>query len=148
MKPKHFLNQIESKQGTDAIAKVESKTSGEIRVMITHQKKIHHILEMATREFFRLKMTHTKERNAVLIFVAPWLRSFAVIGDEGVHQKCGDSFWKEIADVISQEFKQGRFTEGLVQGIKKIGNILMAHFPLEKSNQNEIPNKIVDGVQE
>ena len=144
MKPKHFLNQIESHRVTDAIAKVESRTSGEVRVMISHKKRVDDVFKMATREFSRLKMMNTKERNAVLIFVVPLCHSFAVIGDEGVHRKCGDFFWTETAEIISQEFKKGRFTEGLVRGIEKVGEALIAHFPHKKNNQSEISNKVVE----
>ena len=49
-------------------------------------------------------------RNGVLIFVAPRSRRFAIIGDQGVHEKCGESFWQELADAMSQFFKKGDFT--------------------------------------
>jgi uncharacterized membrane protein len=39
-------------------------------------------------------MQKTRDRNAVLIFVAPRAHKYAVVGDVGVHEKCGEEFWK------------------------------------------------------
>ena len=35
-------------------------------------------------------MHKTRERNAVLIFVAPRAHKFAVVGDKAIHEKCGE----------------------------------------------------------
>ncbi|MEI9960475.1 MAG: hypothetical protein WDM76_04875 [Limisphaerales bacterium] len=42
---------------------------------------------VAQKEFIRLGMAKSPERNGVLIFVAPRTHKFAVIGDVGVHAK-------------------------------------------------------------
>ena len=47
-------------------------------------------------------MTRTRERNAVLLYFAPVSRKFAVVGDAGVHEKCGAGFWEEIVAEVRQ----------------------------------------------
>ena len=93
MKPKAFLSQLDEASLVAAIAAAESKTSGEIRVFLSHRKP-DDAVAAAQRAFDQLGMARTRERNGVLIFVAPKARKFAVIGDAGVHQHCGDDFWK------------------------------------------------------
>ena len=87
-------------------------------------------------------MTQTRHRNGVLIFLAPRSRTFAVIGDTGVHEKCGDSFWRELADAMSEYFKRGDFTAGLVHGIERAGALLAEHFPPAAGDRNELPDDI------
>ena len=96
----------------------------------------------AKLQFERMEMTNTKDRNGVLIFVAPKSRNFAIIGDEGVHNKCGEQFWKKIADEMSGRFKQGQFTDGIIHGVAAAGEVLSQHFPRQADDVNELPDKV------
>jgi len=98
----------------------------------------------AQKTFLKLGMDKTKHRNAVLIFVAPVSHTFAVIGDVAVHQKCGDSFWTELAAAMTGHFKRGEFTAGLVHGVERAGALLAAHFPHQGGDQNELPNQVIE----
>jgi uncharacterized membrane protein len=141
MKPKDFLKQLQHDEIVAAIRDAEKKTSGEIRVFISH-KKVAGPVETAQREFERLGMTKTRERNGVLIFVAPRSRSFAVIGDEAVHRKCGDTFWQELAAEMTGHFKRSDFTQGIVHGVRKAGELLAQHFPCGPDDRNELPDAV------
>jgi uncharacterized membrane protein len=111
-----------------AIAEAERKTSGQIRVLIARHRAPDPVAA-AQHHFDRLGMIRTRHRNGVLIFVAPRSRSFAVIGDQGVHEKCGDAFWRELTSAMEVFFKKGQFTDGLVHGIERAGALLSEHFP-------------------
>jgi uncharacterized membrane protein len=111
-----------------AIGAAERLTSGEIRVLIARHKAADPVAS-AQGQFGRLGLANSPQRNGVLIFVAPRSRSFAVIGDQGVHARCGDAFWAELAAAMSVHFRRGDFTEGLVHGIERAGELLAAHFP-------------------
>ncbi len=124
-----------------AIAAAERRTSGEIRVVVS-RKKVAEPIPEAKAQFERLGMTNTALRNGVLILLAPASRTFAVIGDTAVHQECGEEFWQKIADVMSEKFRNGQFTEGLIHGIERAGGLLAAHFPRGKDDRNELPNSV------
>ena len=143
MKHRHFINQLDRKLIESAIHAAELKTSGEIRVLI-HHKPVEDAVAFAQGEFFRLGMQKTRYRNAVLIFVAPVSQKFAVIGDEAVHAKCGDTFWQELAVAMTGHFKQGDFTAGLRHGIERSGTLLAEHFPRQSGDANELPDKVVE----
>ena len=114
MKPKAFISQLDEASLVAAIAEAERKTSGEIRVFLSRRKP-DDAVAAAQRAFDQLGMARTRERNGVLIFVAPKVRKFAVIGDAGVHQHCGDEFWKALA---------------------------ARHFPRQPDDVNELPDDI------
>jgi uncharacterized membrane protein len=141
MHHKEFIRQLDEEKIVAAIAEAETRTSGEIRVYVSH-RKIDDALARAQRRFVKLGMTKTAERNAVLIYFAPRVRQFAIIGDTGVHEKCGDIFWTEVTAQLSADLKSGPATEALVAAIRKIGDLLAAHFPPSPGDKNELPNQI------
>ncbi len=126
-----------------AIAAAEHRTSGEIRVVID-QRKLADPVGAARRQFEHLGMTRTAARNGVLILIAPRSRSFAVIGDEGIHRHCGDAFWRELAAELEEHFKRGDFNGGLEHAIARAGTLLAAHFPRRPDDRNELPDTVVE----
>src|SRR6476646_5884678 len=109
MKATEFLNQLHRDKIVTAIREAEKKTSGEIRVFIS-RKSIEDSLKAAQAHFVEMGMEKTRERNGVLIFVAPRTHKFAVVGDVGVQTRCGDAFWTELAQEMSGHFKKSDFT--------------------------------------
>ncbi len=90
-------------------------------------------------------MEKTKERNGVLIFVLPRAQKFAVVGDEGIHAKCGAEFWDRVVETMRTHFVNSNFTDALVGAIEEAGRALSSHFPRENSDQNELPDEIIEG---
>lgn len=128
MHPKALAQHLQHDTIVAAIRDAQHKTSGDIRVSIS-PKHIDDAVAAAQAEFLRLGMNQSAERNGVLIFIAPRAHKFAVIGDEAVHTKCGDAFWRELADAMSGYFRKSEFTPGIVHGIQKAGELLAQHFP-------------------
>src|SRR5213594_316427 len=96
MRTREFLTKLEHDRIVQAIREAEMKTSGERRVLIQRGKLKSDPLVAAQRKFHRLDMHKTRERNAVLIFVAPRAHKFAVIGDKAIHERCGEQFWQHV----------------------------------------------------
>lgn len=141
MRARDFLKRLQREEIVAAIRKAEHRTSGEIRVFITHEA-VADPVPAAQRAFLHLGMEKTREHNGVLLFVAPRTRQFAVIGDAGVHAKCGDGFWQELATAMRDHFRKSEFTRGIILGIEKAGELLAAHFPRRGDDQNELPDRI------
>lgn len=136
-----FISQLDGRRIEQAIGEAEKKTSGEIRVYVSHKER-HDALAFAQKRFEELGMFKTKRRNAVLIYIVPRTRQFAVLGDMGIHQKCGDAFWKEIVSAMSGRMKGAQFTEAIVHAIHDIGVALQQHFPASPDDVDELPNQI------
>jgi uncharacterized membrane protein len=143
MKPGAFQSAVVQEQVVKAIAAAEQRTSGEIRVVVSRRAVEDPVAE-ASQEFERLGMTATRQRNAVLIFIAPKSQCFAVIGDEGVHQLCGETFWSDVAAATADHFRAGDFTGGLVLAIERAGALLATHFPRQPDDVDELPNAVVE----
>lgn len=136
-----FLFRLNQKRVTQAIAQAESRTTGEIRVFVTHKKCVEPF-SAACKQFEKLGMTKTQHRNAVLIYIAPRTKKFSVIGDHAVHEKCGDAFWREVADAMSAEMRAGDFTDAILHAVEKAGVLLAQHFPSDGQKINELPDEI------
>jgi uncharacterized membrane protein len=140
-----FIHQLREAEIVSAIRAAERKTSGEVRVFISHHEQVADPVAAAQEQFTRLGMEKTRDRNGVLIFLAPHPRKFAVIGDTGVHAHCGDRFWQELARSMTDHFRKAEFTEGIVQGITRAGELLAGHFPRRPDDRNELPDRIEHG---
>jgi uncharacterized membrane protein len=140
---KTFVEQLDAKRIESAIASAERLTSGEFRVVID-RKAVTDPVASARDEFARLEMYKTRERNAVLIFVAPESHKFAIFGDEAIHAKCGQPFWDDVTAAMTVLFREGKFTDGLVHAIDHAGQFLAKHFPRQPNDKNELPDSVID----
>jgi uncharacterized membrane protein len=136
-----FFSQLDNDRIVAAIADAEKRSSGEIRVHVTHRKP-HDLEARARRRFELLGMTNTAERNGVLFYIAPALRRFQILGDAGIHEKCGPDFWKEVAAEMEESFRRGEFTDGILRGVRKVGEVVGVHFPRSARDRNELPDAI------
>src|SRR6185295_14371591 len=143
MRTWEFLSKLDSKRIIEAIQQAEAKTSGEIRVFVKRGPLPGDALVAARKNFHELGMEKTKQRNGVLIFVAPRARKFAVIGDEGVHQKCDEKYWQRLVDSMRTHFQKENFTDALVEAVRRTGELLAKHFPKRGDDTNELPDVVV-----
>jgi uncharacterized membrane protein len=123
-----FVDAVEAERIVAAIRAAEACSSGEVRVHVT-DREVEDVEGAARAQFEALGMTATRERNGILIYIAPRRRRFAVIGDQGIHGRCGPELWREVVGAMAEDFRAGRFTDGIVKGVGKAGEVLGAHFP-------------------
>jgi uncharacterized membrane protein len=145
MRTHKFLRQLDHDSISQAIRDAEAKSSGQIRVFLQRGDFEDDALVRARKKFGELRMDQTRERNAVLIFVAPRAQKFAVVGDEGVHQKCGEQFWKDLVARMREHFRREDFTDALLEAIRSTGVLLASHFPRTGESRNELPDDVVEG---
>jgi uncharacterized membrane protein len=125
-----------------AIQAAERTTSGEIKVHIEARCSESDALARAQALFVELGLTRTRERNAVLLYVAARDRRFALLGDQGIHEEVGSQFWSEAAEKMTRAFRDGRLGDGLVEAISAIGERLARRFPPRPDDQNELSDDI------
>ncbi len=136
-----ILNREEDRRVVEAIKQAELNTSGEIKVHIENRCK-GNVEERSLVVFDKLKLNETRLRNGVLIYIAVKDHKFAILGDEGINNVVEDGFWNDVKDLMAVAFKEGRFAEGLEQGIQRCGEKLKAYFPYQSDDINEIPDDI------
>jgi uncharacterized membrane protein len=140
-KVEEFLTKAEEQEVITAIKIAETNTSGEIRIHIEASSEKPHY-ERALEVFQILEMNTTKDANGVLIYVAVKDHKFVICGDKGINDVVPKNFWDTTKDVIQNQFKQGNFKQGIVDGILKAGVELQSHFPWQTDDENELSNEI------
>ncbi len=145
-KQKEFFTAQEKEQLIEAIRKAETRTSGEVRLFVESRCRFVDAIDRAKEIFLQLEMDKTVERNATLVYVAVEDRQTAILGDIGIHQKVGQTYWETEVKNMLQYFKQEHLVEGLCQCISHIGEALHQYFPYERNiDKNELPDEIVFG---
>lgn len=145
MRTKSFLSQLDHGRIAAAIKGAEAKSTGEIRVFIQRGEWVGDPVIAAQKQFHQLRMDATQERNGILIFVLPRAQKFAVIGDEGIHQKCGPEFWQQLVETMREHFKREEFTDALLEAVETAGQLLARHFPRQGGDRNELSDQVVEG---
>ncbi len=139
--PEDKLTDEEKKLIVSAIKEAELNTSGEIRVHLENHCKAD-VLDRAAEIFGTLKMHETELRNGVLFYLAMKDHKLAILGDMGINNKVPEHFWEDIRDFMVAKFREGKYAEGLSEGIKKAGQQLKSHFPYKSDDRNELSDDI------
>lgn len=138
---RNFFTEEQQEDIRHAIMNAELDTSGEIRVHIENTCPGDAVVR-ALGIFKKLEMEKTKNRNAVLIYLAVKNRKFAIIGDEGIHEKVSDTFWDSTKNRMLNHFRENHFTEGLIEAITETGEKLKTYFPYKRDDVNELSDEI------
>ncbi|HPT14398.1 MAG TPA: TPM domain-containing protein [Bacteroidales bacterium] len=127
-----------------AIMDAELDTSGEVRIHI-ETRCPGEANDRAAHIFKLLDMDKTELRNGVLFYLAIENRKFAVIGDSGINAMVEENFWQQIKGILIDNFAKGKFTEGLVISIGKVGLELKKYFPHQRNDVNELSDDLSFG---
>ena len=145
-KKKEFFSKEENDKIIAAIRHAEERTSGEVRVFVERKCKFIDPLDRAREIFAELKMQNTKDRNAVLVYVAIRDRQLAIFGDSGINAKTGEAYWKQEVDKMISSFNQECYADGISDCVRDIGLALQTYFPYDKeTDKNELPDEIIFG---
>lgn len=144
-RPKTFLTGDEKRAIVDAIRVAEAKTSGEIRVHLDRHAKGGTPVDAARATFDHLGMHATREKNAVLIYLAVHDRIFAVVGDAGFEGKVDAPFWEGVRERMATCFAADKFGEGIATAIREIGERMTTVFPHTETDKAHISDEISMG---
>ena len=144
MKAINFFTKEEKELIKSAVQEAETSTSGEIRVHIDNHCR-GDVMDRASWWFAKLGMHRTELRNGVLFYLAVKDHQFAILGDTGINSKTDDDFWDQIKEEMLTHFREGRFAQGLQEGIFRAGKQLKEHFPYQSDDVNELSDEISFG---
>jgi len=105
------------------------------------------VLDHAAFVFSELNMQRTELRNGVLIYLSMEDQKVAIIGDTGINQLVGAAFWTESIEAMINLFRQGKYIDGICEGVSRVGNQIKTHFPYQKDDVNELSNTVSFGKQ-
>ena len=140
-----LLSEEQEQALVDAISQAELHTSGEIRIHLEKSTGNSSAEQRAKQWFGKLEMHKTAEKNGVLFYLAIQDRQLALWAGEGINEKVPADFWQEIIDLMVSKFKEGHFSEGLIDGVEKTGKALGEFFPRKDDDVDELSNEISKG---
>jgi uncharacterized membrane protein len=136
-----FLSDDDLEAVASAIAQAEGKTSAEIRVHLDHSCP-GDALRQAVKVFERLSMHKTAARNGVLVYLSVTDRKLAIIGDAGIHERVGETYWQGLVAAVLRRMRQQGPRDGLMHALAEVGRALGHHFPRRPDDKNELSDKI------
>ena len=143
-KPAFFTGE-EQRLISNAIREAERATSGEVRVYVESRCSYMDAIDRAIEIFGKMGMHATAERNGVLVYVAIKDHQLAILGDEGIHKKVGNEYWRNEVEKMIRDFNRDNYAEGIAGCVKDIGQALQHHFPYTDKDRNELSDEIEFG---
>ncbi len=100
--------------------------------------------KMALTNFYKMGIDNTKNRRALLIFVAKRERLVKIIADDGISGMIPNDKWQEIVDDFIPKAKEGKFGEGILEILQKSEPMLVKLFPKDGTSEHKISNEVVE----
>jgi uncharacterized membrane protein len=132
-----------------AIAESESQHGGQIRFAVEHALETMALFrgmsaaQRALQVFSELRVWDTELNNGVLIYLLLADRDVEIIADRGIHARVGKQSWEAVCREMEGAFRQGRFEEGVLTGIKRVSALLKSQFPDARPGNNELSDRPV-----
>lgn len=139
-----FLSEADLDAIARAVTEAESRTSAEIRVHLDHRCP-GDPMARAIQVFERIGMHRTAEKSGVLVYAAIADHKLAVIGDEGIHSRVGDDYWRTLVEAIVGHLASERPRDGFVHAVGEVGLVLARHFPRRPDDRDELENRVSIG---
>jgi len=142
--PARTLRVIES-----AIRECEMTHAGEIRFVVEHGLHVHALLrgqsarDRALEVFSHLRVWDTEHNNGVLIYLLLADHDVEIVADRGVHARVGGEGWEKICREMETSFREGKFEQGVLHGIRAVSVHLVKHYPAQGKGRNELDDRPV-----
>ncbi len=142
----NFLSDDELLRISNTIKEAEKKTSAEILVTIKEKRNLFEkrksIKTLAEIEFNKSEITKTKERTGVLIFILLSDKQFYILADKNISARIEQKILDDIANKMSNTFRRGNFSKGIIDCINSLTEFLSKQFPISPDDINELSNKV------
>lgn len=94
------------------------------------------------REVFAMRgVWNTEENNGVLVYVLLADRRVEIVADRGIDRKVAPGDWQRIVRAMQDCFRDGRYEEGALAGVRSVSDLLAAHFPVRHGDRNELADR-------
>ena len=96
----------------------------------------------ASEQFMTRRVSRTKERTGVLIFVSLAERYARIIADEGIAAKVKQEEWQGALDALTREMSEGHVTNGFLAAVGACAEVLARHAPPADDPREELPDRL------
>lgn len=135
----------------DAIAEGEVRHRAQVRLIIepalgwSDLRRNMSSRARAHRLFSRYRIWDTEENSGVLVYINLADRKVEIVTDRAVGRALKRSDWEAACDIMTQGFRQGRFHDSALAGIRHLNDLLEQHFPQREGggDGNELSDRPV-----
>lgn len=99
--------------------------------------------ERAIELFSQLRVWDTQHNTGVLIYLLLADRAVEIVADRGIDAKVDAQEWSKVCRQMEAAFKQSNFEGGAIGGVQAVTRQLTQHFPADRQDRNELPDKPV-----
>ncbi len=129
-----------------AIHDSERRQSGQLRFAVESALHGARLLrnqsphQRALEVFAGLHMWDTEHRNGVLIYLLLADRAVEIVVDRGAHRRVDPQVWQRICRQMEDEFRAGRFREGVLLGVECVTQAMQGAFPGTGKPAGDLPD--------
>ena len=131
----------------NAIAEGELRHAGQVCFAVEAALPFSRVWERASpREralevFGLLRVWDTERNDGVLVYMLLADRDVEIIADRGIDARVGQPAWEAICKTMESACRNGRYVEGVEQGVRAIADLLALHSPRTGEPRNELSDK-------
>jgi putative membrane protein len=100
------------------------------------------VLIAAHQAFDALHVDKTAGATGVVIYLSLFERRVCVWSDRAVSAKIPEAEWKGITESLVRTLGNGKPRDGMIEAIRKCGEVLATHFPIQPGDVNELSNEL------
>jgi len=86
----------------------------------------------------------THGRTGILIYLSMSEHRAHIIADEAIASKVAPETWGDAMAAMLAHFKGGRYADGMIAAVDRVGVVLAEHFPRAEDDQNELPDRLIE----
>jgi len=113
------------------------------RLFTTKHEMNEEVHQRAIEVYFENKVSMTRDRTGIMIFVSLLERKVEVLADCGINNKVEKNYWDELVSSLLLKIASGKLVDGMVSSIESCGKSLEESFPIKSDDTNEIANDLI-----
>lgn len=113
------------------------------RLLIPRNDQIQDVYHRAHFEFFEKKLSGTKQKTGVLIFVSLTEHRCMILADEAIAKEVPSETWEQAVQLLLKGIKAKDASEGFCSAIDFCSEILSKKFPAQEINKDELENHLI-----
>jgi putative membrane protein len=118
--------------------------TGWLRRVFTPRKEMtDEVTDMAQKTFYDQRVHHTGRAGGVLVYVSLFERMAAIVGDQEVIDKLGQSSLDELCQVLVEGIQEGDTATAICEVTRQAGERLASVLPRTSNDEDELSNALI-----
>lgn len=113
------------------------------RLFITQREMVEETHQRSLQIFHENKVSMTKDRTGIIIFISLLERRVDVLADAGINERVEKEYWHNLVNNLLKKIKKKQVIEGMIEAIEHCGDSLKGSFPIQADDINEISNELI-----